>query len=285
MEVDNSKKNDSKPPSDDLAQIHADVQARVDALQQELSDIRKLERLLAQLVEYRDRSWLLHLKSACERESNLLKELRKQDHPAIPVVEALFRDAHSKASGVIQSIPAELERLSKVRGITLDFARSRHPKYLFAEDGFIEVIVNDKKQCAYIATREGKLTNLPADPEAIIDTVATEDKRLFGRRFNGKRFLHDLRAAYLVALKKQKAQDGYPVPIREVFDCMSGRTKAYKNYKRDEFLVDLSYLTKHGPAETDGFRFELQQTKDTTEGMLLLGAAGQGMVNLLIFRK
>ena len=66
---------------------------------------------------------------------------------------------------------------------------------------------------------------------------------------------------------------------------MSGRTKAYKNYKLDEFLIDLSHLTKHGPAETDGFRFELQQTKDTTEGMLLLGAAGQGMVNLLIFRK
>ena len=175
MEVDLFKTNDSKPHGDDLVRIHADVRVRVDALQHELSDIRKLERLLAQLVEYRDRSWLLHLKFACERESNLLKELRTQDHPAIPVVEALFRDAQSKASGVIQSIPAELERLSKARGITLDFARSRHPKYLFAEDGFIEVIVNDKKQSAYIATREGKLANLPADPEAIIDTVVTED--------------------------------------------------------------------------------------------------------------
>lgn len=130
-----------------------------------------------------------------------------------------------------------------------------------------------------------QMTALPADPEAIIDTVATEDKRLFGRKFNGKRFLGDLRAAYLVALTKQSAQDGSPVPIRVVFGCMSGRTKAYKNYKRDEFLVDLSHLTKQGPAETDGFRFELQQTKDTTEGMLLLGAAGQGMVSLLIFKK
>jgi hypothetical protein len=40
-----------------------------------------------------------------------------------------------------------------------------------------------------------------------------------------------------------------------------------------------------GPAETNGYRFELQQTKDTKEGMLLLGEAGRGMVNLLIFKK
>jgi hypothetical protein len=36
---------------------------------------------------------------------------------------------------------------------------------------------------------------------------------------------------------------------------------------------------------SSGEHFDLQQTKDTREGMLLLGTAGTGMVKLIVFKK
>jgi hypothetical protein len=105
---------------------------------------------------------------------------------------------------------------------------------------------------------------------------------LFRLKFSGGRFLQELRAAYLAVLKGKKSHDGDPVPIREIYQSIARKNKTSK---KDEFLVDLSTLVMKGPAETKGVRFELQQTKDTAEGVLLLGAAGRGMVNLLLFRK
>ncbi|MDF1658785.1 MAG: hypothetical protein P1U58_14315 [Verrucomicrobiales bacterium] len=274
-----------QPPTDELLHELEQVSRSVGDMQEQLNRTRKLEKLLTDLTEFRDQSWWVHVKAACEREKDLLKSFREQGHSAIQSVETLYREADAKVRSVIQNLPGEFERAAKSESISLDFSRSRHPKYLFSESGFIEVLINDKKQNARISTREGNLGTLPADAGAILEKVKAEDERLFGRKFNGKRFLADLRAAYLAAIKAKKTDDGEPVPIREVFNSLSGRTKAYKGYKKDEFLVDLSKLVQEGPAETDGLRFELQQTKDTAEGMLLLGVAGRGMVNLLIFRK
>ena len=88
-----------------------------------------------------------------------------------------------------------------------------------------------------------------------------------------------------MAIRAKKAADGDPVPLREAFDLMTRKISSRKGYKSDEFLVDLSKLVLEGPGETKGYRFELQQTKDTKEGMLLLGEAGRGMVNLLSFKQ
>jgi len=91
-----------------------------------------------------------------------------------------------------------------------------------------------------------------------------------------------LRKHYLAILKKKKQADGDPVPLRHIARRMADNER---HFRRDEFLIDLSRLVVNGPAEVDGMRFDLQQTKDTEQGMLLYGPAGRGMVNLLIFRK
>ena len=61
--------------------------------------------------------------------------------------------------------------------------------------------------------------------------------------------------------------------------------KNVKGFRTDEFLVDLSRLAQDGPFEIDGRRLDLQQTKDTNQGMLLHGAAGRGYVGFIVFKE
>jgi hypothetical protein len=285
MEQDLFKKPTNEEPNDPL-----DVAARVatlslSELQEQIVEAKRLARLLDELRTFRNRLLPLHVKALCEKEQDFLKALREKHHPAIPAIEEVYREMNAKSGDAIRNIPGDLEKLPIYEGLKLDFSRSGHPKYYFESGGFIEVEVQDKKLEAKIGNREGFVTKIPADSAAIIDIVKQEKKRLFDRPFAGSRFLVDLRSAYALAIKTKKALDGDPVPLREVFDVMIRKISSRKGYKSDEFLVDLSRLVLEGPGETKGYHFELQQTKDTKEGMLLLGEAGRGMVNLLIFKK
>lgn len=270
---------------DPLVIAAKDSLAELEALQCRLTEARKISRLLEDLVFFRDRGWFSHIQALCEKEAPILKALRQQEHSAIEPVEQLYRESKAKADRSISNLPADLEKIAKQSNIEIDFSRSRHPKYYFGTDGMIELEINDKKHEARVGTREGSIIRISADVEAIVETVKTEASRLFGRKLPGTRFLTDLRTAYLAVVNTKKGREGDPVPIREVYNSMVTKIKSCKNYKKDEFLVDMSHLVTKGPAETKGVRFELQQTKDTAEGMLLLGAAGRGMVNLLLFKK
>jgi hypothetical protein len=99
---------------------------------------------------------------------------------------------------------------------------------------------------------------------------------------HGFRLVETGPTAYLAILKKEKRPDGSPVPIRAIARKIASNDS---KFRRDEFLIDLSRLAVEGPAEVSGFKFELQQTSDTSQGMLLYGPASSGMINLLIFTK
>ena len=285
MEEDLFKKPTSEEPTDPLEVAARDATKAVNELQERLVETKRLARLLDDLLTFRNRTLPLHVKALCEKEKDFLKALREKHHPAIPAIEEAYREMNARSGNAIREIPGDLEKLAKTEGLTLDFSRSRHPRYCFESGGLIEVDVQDKKLEAKVSTREGFLAKIPADAAAIIEIVKQEKKRLFDRPFAGSRFLADLRSAYSLAIKAKKAVDGDPIPLREVFDLMTRKISSRKGYKSDEFLVDLSTLVLEGPGETKGYRFELQQTKDTKEGMLLLGEAGRGMVNLLIFKQ
>jgi hypothetical protein len=247
-----------------------------------MDELKREKRFLDELLSHHEKGWVLHIKAPCEKEADLLRRLRDSGHPCIQLVEEIYRDAKKQAAMVVNMIPSNIERLGKDRQIEID-RKSRHPRYFFGFEGFIEAKVDDQKYTATVSTREGRLGTMAADPAAILDVVEVEKKRLFERKYTGSKFLADLRRAYGDVVKgRNDAKDGDPIPIREIYGEMA---KKAKGYKRDEFLVDLSALIEEGPAETSGECFDLQQTKDTKEGMLLLGAAGRGMVNLLVFKK
>ena len=256
----------------------------IENAQTKRNEVRKLKKFLEDLDHYRKKDWSIHIKQHCEKENDFLSGLRKQSHQSIPDVEGLYRDSKTRADSLVKDLPGSIERLAQEAGLLLDLNRSRHPRYYFGNHGFVEVQVNDTRQVARISTREGRLGEIPADAGAIITVVQDEVKRLFERKFSDRQFLKDLYSTYKEVLKKTKAREGDPARLRDVFEAMANR-KRYRKYRRDEFLVDLSWLVEKGLGTTGGYQFDLQQTKDTESGMLLLGAAGQGMVNFLIFKK
>ena len=72
------------------------------------------------------------------------------------------------------------------------------------------------------------------------------------------------------------------MPIRRITHRLG---KNEKGFHTDEFLVDLSRLAEEGPLQVDDVKVDLQQTKDTTQGMLLHGVASSGYVGFIVFRK
>jgi hypothetical protein len=242
---------------------------------------KKTDKILSEILSYREKSWPLHIQALCEKEAGFLKELREEGHPAIGALEEVFRISKKSNDDAIFSLPSSLEHYAKSASLEIN-QKSAHPRYLFAKDGFIEVRIDDRKRTATVTTRAGKLAIIPADASAIIEVVQKEAKRIFERQYDGDKFLADLRAAYLNKIKSDKADDGSPVAVRQLFAELQ---KRQKDYKLDAFIVDLSHLVEKGPPSTDGYRFDLQQSTDSEEGVLLLGTAGRGMVNLFIFKK
>lgn len=222
-----------------------------------------------------------HVLATIEREKDFFHRLRTENHPAIPQLEDLFRRAKKEADEAMFSLPREMERLAERLKLPLDMIQSRHPKYYF-RDGFLLVEIIENKRLARLSTYEGRLAELPADIAAIEERLSKEDQRLFDRKFDGKKFLKKLRTAYLAILKKDHRKDGEEVPLRQI---MAEIAKGNSGFKKDEFLLDLSWLTEQGPASIDGKKFQLQQTKDSAQGILLYGPSARGMVNLLIFSK
>lgn len=270
------------PTEDPLLGFEQSIQNEIGSLNQRLKDAKSFQTFLNELRSCRDKGWKLHVKALCEKHSQLLRSLRKDGHSCVPIVEALYRDAKEYAHQSAHMIPVNIERLAEETQVAID-RKSRHPRYFFSRGGFIEATVDDQKLVTTIKTREGRLASFPSDPEAILETVLAEEERLFKRKFSGTQFLKDLNKGYRACIKgQQDAKYGDPVPIREVYACLA---KKKRGYKKDEFLVDLSNLVAGGPAEVSGEQFGLQQTKDTHSGVLLLGVAGQGMVNLIFFRK
>jgi hypothetical protein len=258
-----------------------DASERVNQLKQELKTATQEEGTWRSLHDEAQRGWWLHILATMEREKECLHRLRNENHPAIPQLEALFRHAMKEADDAFFDLPREMEKLSERLNLPLDKIQSRHPKYYF-RDGFLVVEIIENKRLARISTYEGKLAELPADIAAMEERLAKEDQRLFNRKFEGKKFLKALRTAYLAILKKSHRKDGEEVPLRQI---MTELAKGNSGFKRDEFVLDLSRLTESGPSSFDGMKFQLQQTKDSSQGVLLYGPSARGMVNLLIFRK
>ncbi|MEA2031950.1 MAG: hypothetical protein U9N55_10210 [candidate division Zixibacteria bacterium] len=265
---------------DQVRELHEVVKIEVQRLKSEADEAAKTERIWSQCRDYLSKGWSLHFIALIEREAPRLKKMRANNHPIIPMIEDTYHHAKKDSDLMIRRYPAFLEDSCKSAELELD-SDSRHPKYRL-EHGFFRLEVNEKKRTALLSDHEGRLANLPADVDAVVETIQRENKRIFGRPFNGSKFLKILRNQYKAILKKEKLSDGHSLPIRHITRRLG---KNVKGFRTDEFLVDLSRLTEKGPFEIDGRRLDLQQTKDTNQGMLLHGAASRGYIGFVIFKE
>lgn len=232
------------------------------------------------LASYAAKDWVCHIHDHLDKEKERLRQWRTEGHPAIPTLESLYREAKSAADKGMVSFPGDLERACTESNLQID-RTSREPHYTF-QNGFLELDVDTGKHLAHLKDREAKLATVPADIGAVIEIVLAEYKRLFGRQFEGEKFLRKLRSNYQAVLNRENLRDGEVLPIRRITHRLG---KNEKGFHTDEFLIDLSRLVEDGPLEIDGMRLDLQQTKDTNQGMLLHGVASRGYIGFIVFRK
>jgi hypothetical protein len=265
----------------DPVRIFYDVaQSRALELKQLAEAAAKAANIWSRVLDARDKGQWFRLRALIEEEKNYFHQLREAGDPIVGALETLYKEAKEQTADLLHSLPRDIEKLSEREDLALD-RTSRHPKYTF-KDGFITLLVDESKRVARISNYEARMSDVPLDIESIGAVMKSEEARLFDRKFEGAKFLQKLRAAYLSILKKEKRPDGSPVPIKAIARKMASNDS---KFRRDEFLIDLSKLVVEGPAETSGFKFELQQTSDASQGILLYGPASRGMINLLIFTK
>ena len=232
------------------------------------------------LAGYITKGWVCHIQDHLDKERGRLSQWRIEGHPAIATLERLYREAKSAADKGMVAFPGDLERACKESSLPID-RTSREPNYTF-QNGFLKLNVDTAKHRAHLEDREAKLATVPADIGAVVEVVRAEYQRLFGRPFDGEKFLRKLRSNYQAVLKKESLGDGEALPIRRITHRLG---KNEKGFHTDEFLIDLSRLAEAGPLEIDGMKLDLQQTKDINQGMLLHGVASQGYIGFIMFRK
>jgi hypothetical protein len=266
---------------DAIRGLSATAKQEAKILKAKADEAARLQRVWEGFGEYVDKKWFLHVLAVIDTESETLRTMRAAAHPAIPALEEIYRCSKEQAESLRRRFVNNLDEACRVNQLPLDRDSSRHPRYTF-ENGFLQLEIDDYKGLARLSDNEGKIDEIPADIGAIVELVQREHKRLFARKFDGAKFLQKLRRQYCALLEKQGEPDGTSLPIRRITARLG---KNEDKFRTDEFLVDLSRLVEQGPAEIEGHRFDLQQTKDTSQGILLHGAAGRGYVGFITFRK
>jgi hypothetical protein len=259
----------------------ASTAQREKELQAELEEMTRLRKLWDNLNLFLQKGWSLHCLDLLDKHKPLLERMRADNPSEISLLDQIYRVAKEKAEELKpHRFPAYLEKACQANSLQLD-QDSRHPRYKF-DKGFFHLDIDDHKKTASLSNYESsKLVEFPADIGAIIEVVQREHKRIFKRPFEGKKFLKKLRNQYLAILKKDKLSDGSTIPIRNITQRLG---KNESGFRTDEFLIDLSRLVEQGVTEIEGYRLELQQTKETNQGMLL-HIEPKRYVGLIFFKK
>lgn len=250
-----------------------ELRAKADAASQ-------IEKCWTELLDYLTRDLPVHVHALLERKARLLKNLRAEGHPLVPELEAAYRIAKERTDEHMRRFPSRFEEACSTAGLKLD-SESRHPRYTLF-NRFLLLEIDESRRMARLKDHESKLADLPADAKAIVEVVVREQSRLFNRPFDARKFLKLIRSNYTYIAKREKLLDGASIPIRQITRRLSNNLKSFRT---DEFLVDLSRLVESGPLEIDGYHLDLQQTKDTEQGVLLPGLAGRGYIGFVVFKK
>ena len=226
------------------------------------------------LASYVAKGWVCHIHDHLDkrRSGSVMENHRASGHHHLG--ESIPRSQECRGQGDGR-VPRRFGAGCTGSNLQID-RTSREPHYTF-QNGFLELDVDTGKHLAHLKDREAKLATVPADIGAVIEVVTAEYKRLFGRQFEGEKFLRKLRSNYQAVLKKENLPRRRTLPIRRITHRLG---KNEKGFHTDEFLIDLSRLAEEGPLEIDGRRLDLQQTKDTDQGMLLHGVASSGLYRI-----
>ncbi len=251
---------------------------RTNAVKAQLEQASRLQDFWERLIQYMEQDLCFHIAWWIEKEKALWDALPEGSPNIGKQLQEIAVAAKATCDTVKRRYPSLLEAACREANLPIDM-ESRHPRYTF-EKGFFLLELNEVKGMAKLSDHEGRLELFPADIHTVIRMVQLHHQRVFGRNFDGPRFLKKLRKQYLQILKKENREDGDSIGIRQITARLG---KNEKGFRSDEFLVDVSRLMEKGPFHVDGRKIDFQQTKDTNQGMLPAG--GRGYINLILFGK
>jgi len=263
-----------------IQQLKNELNDNYKKLKVESDEALMRDRLFFKIMDYLTKRWSMHFLNLVDREADRLKDMRMNNPSELNYLEEAYRIAKEDAGKVLKRYPSLLDETCKAFRIDLD-TNSPHPKYGI-KNGFFRLEIIESKRIAKLTDPEGKLAELPADIEAVVEVIRKEFDRVFDRKFDRAKFLKQLRSNYKKVIKKRLDIDGSSIPIKEITKVLRMKDKGFR---MDEFIADLSNLAEKGPFEIDGRIIDLQQTKDTNQGILLIGAAARGYIGFIVFKE
>lgn len=249
-------------------------------IETQLAVARKRHQFLSELNTYLKKDWPQHVLALLNKESQTIKTIDADNQALNETLDSIRNAAMEKVAVLQRRFPAFLDDACKANNLPLD-RESRDPQYTFAK-GFFTLLIDYQKGSARLSDYEGRLHEFPSDIGAVVEYVQNEYKRVFGKMFDGQKFLKKLRNHYLAIIKKEGLADGSELPIRRITTRLG---KNEKGFRTDEFIVQLSRLVAEGPVEIDNRRVDLQQTKDSHQGIYLHGLAGRGYIGYITFKE
>ena len=230
-----------------------------------------------QLADFLAKGWWLHIVQLIDERSSQLPDLPFM-HVDLDRISAISQYAREETRREQRRFPKLFEEACQEANIPLD--ASPHPRYT-TDNHFIKVIIDDSKKTARIENYISELVTIPMDVNAVVYELVQARNRLFGREFDASDFIERLFQDYKALRKTEKVKDGEAIGIRSI---TRKRRNSSKGFRVDEFSVDLSRLLEDGTTTTkDGYRLRLEQTKNTSQGIMLPG--GQGYIGFIRFEK
>jgi len=249
-------------------------------IEAQLAEARKRHQFLSELNTFLKKDWPQHILALLNKESQTIKTIDIDNQALKETLDSIRSSAMEKVAVLQRRFPAFLDEACKTGNLPLD-RESRDPQYTFAK-GFFTLLIDYQKGRARLSDYEGRLYEFPSDIGAVVEHVQNEYKRVFGKTFDGQKFLKKLRNHYLAIIKKEGITDGSELPIRRITTRLG---KYEKGFRTDEFIVQLSRLVAEGPVEIDNRRVDLQQTKDSHQGIYLHGLTGRGYIGYIMFKE
>lgn len=240
----------------------------------------KKQKIWDEINSYINKNWHFHVIHLLTREKLFFIEARSDNPTLNQILDEIENFAKQKTDEIKKRFPIFMETAFKNFKIPLD-KDSRHPGYTL-KNGFFKVTIDEYKGIAKISDSEGTLVDIPADIEAISESLLKEYTRIFERPYEGIKFFRMLRRNYCWLINNEKMSDGDSIPIRKITSRLG---KNEKGFRTDEFVIDLSVLSEKGPFEVEGYRIDLQQTRDTNKGILLHTSMNRSYIGFITFRK
>jgi hypothetical protein len=264
----------------ELARLEQDAERQRNDAERAVRDATRWHNLCMTVRQSLKKHWWVSVIRTLQHESDFLRAQRGSSHAEVELFESIYRAARQQADGIMASFPSLVAEECSRHKLTLD-ETSRHPRYTFA-NGFVTVEVRESSYSAVIAPRDGEKVEIGADPEAVVEKLLSEKRRLLERPFNESKFLHRLYNHYRAIARDKKVAEGEPVPIRRITARMS---RDIEKFSIDEFNVDLGRVVQKGDASVEGKVLELSQTRDTNSGMLLYGLESRGYIGFIAFKE